>query len=147
MVGGGVITVCSPITGWVSDKIGRKYLLGGASAAMLVLALPLFTMIVNAPSLYTLCIFQAVFGLLIAIYTGPILAALSETFPAKVLSTGLSLAYNLAVMTFGGFASLILTWLISATGSATAPAFYVMIAAAFSFIGVMVGYKQPRRKI
>lgn len=145
MVGGGVITVCSPITGWISDKVGRKYLLAGASAGMLVLAFPLFVMIVNAPSLYTLCVFQAIFGVLIAIYTGPILAALAETFPAKVLSTGLSLAYNLAVMTFGGFASLILTWLISATGSATAPAVYVMVAAAFSFIGVMVGYKQPPR--
>jgi MHS family proline/betaine transporter-like MFS transporter len=63
-------------------------------------------MIVRAPSVATLCVFQAVFGVLIAIYTGPILAALSETFPTKVLSTGLSVAYNLAVMTFGGFASL-----------------------------------------
>lgn len=146
MVGGGVITVCSPITGWISDKVGRKYLLAGASAAMLLLAWPMFSMIASAPSLYTLCVFQAVFGVLIAVYTGPILAALSETFPTKVLSTGLSLAYNLAVMTFGGFASLILTWLISATGSVTAPAFYVMIAAAFSLMGVMLGYKQPGRR-
>ncbi len=144
IVGGAVISICSPITGWLSDKMGRKWLLGGASAAMLVLAWPLFSMIVSQPSLQTLCIFQAVFGLLIATYTGPILAALSETFPTKVLSTGLSVAYNLAVMTFGGFASLILTWLIQATGTATAPAFYVMFAAAFSFLGVMLGYRQPK---
>lgn len=146
MVGGGVITFCSPITGWISDKVGRKSLLAGASAAMLLLAWPLFKMIASAPSLITLCVFQAVFGVLIAIYTGPILAALSETFPTKVLSTGLSLAYNLAVMTFGGFASLILTWLISVTGSVTAPAFYVMIAAGFSLMGVLLGYKQPSRR-
>ncbi|MNH35854.1 hypothetical protein D3C79_965860 [compost metagenome] len=63
-----------------------------------------------------------------------------------MLSTGLSLAYNLAVMTFGGFASLILTWLISATGTVTAPAFYVMIAAAFSLMGVLLGYRQPGRR-
>jgi len=144
IVGGAVISICSPITGWLSDKVGRKWLLGGASAAMLVLAWPLFSMIVSQPSLQTLCIFQAVFGLLIATYTGPILAALSETFPTKVLSTGLSVAYNLAVMTFGGFASLILTCLIQATGTATAPAFYVMFAAAFSFLGVMLGYRQPK---
>ncbi|WP_421526477.1 MFS transporter [Pseudomonas yamanorum] len=144
IVGGTVISICSPITGWLSDKVGRKWLLGGASAAMLVLAWPLFNMIVSQPSLQTLCIFQAVFGLLIATYTGPILAALSETFPTKVLSTGLSVAYNLAVMTFGGFASLILTWLIQTTGTATAPAFYVMFAAAFSFLGVMLGYRQRK---
>ncbi|NWA41120.1 MFS transporter [Pseudomonas reactans] len=144
IVGGSVISLCSPITGWLSDQVGRKWLLGGASAAMLVLAWPLFTMIVSQPSLLTLCIFQAVFGVLIATYTGPILAALSETFPTKVLSTGLSVAYNLAVMTFGGFASLILTWLIQTTGTPTAPAFYVMFAAGFSFLGVMLGYRQPR---
>lgn len=144
MVGGGVITVFSPFTGWYSDKVGRKWLLGGASAAMLILAWPMFAMIVKAPSLATLCVFQAVFGVLIAIYTGPILAALSETFPTKVLSTGLSVAYNLAVMTFGGFASLILTWLISTTGTAMAPAFYVIFAAAFSLLGVLFGYRQPK---
>jgi MHS family proline/betaine transporter-like MFS transporter len=144
MVGGGVITVLSPITGWYSDKVGRKWLLGGASAAMLVLAWPMFAMIVKAPSVATLCVFQAVFGVLIAIYTGPILAALSETFPTKVLSTGLSVAYNLAVMTFGGFASLILTWLISTTGTPMAPAIYVIFAAAFSLLGVLFGYRQPK---
>jgi MHS family proline/betaine transporter-like MFS transporter len=85
-----------------------------------------------------------VFGVLIAIYTGPILAALSETFPSKVLSTGLSVAYNMAVMTFGGFASLILTWLISATGTPMAPAIYVIFAAAFSLLGVLLGYRQPK---
>jgi MHS family proline/betaine transporter-like MFS transporter len=144
MVGGSVITVCSPITGWFSDKVGRKWLLAGASTAMLVLAWPLFAMIVKTPSVATLCVFQAVFGVLIAIYTGPILAALSETFPTKVLSTGLSVAYNLAVMTFGGFASLILTWLISVTGTPMAPAIYVIFAAAFSLLGVLFGYRQPK---
>lgn len=144
MVGGGVITFLSPFTGWCSDKIGRKWLLGGSAAAMLVLAWPLFALIVTSPSLATLCVFQAVFGVLIAIYTGPILAALSETFPTKVLSTGLSIAYNLAVMTFGGFASLILTWLIATTGTPMAPAIYVIFAAAFSLLGVIFGYKQPK---
>lgn len=146
MVGGGVITLCTPFTGWLSDKVSRKLILGASSFAMLVVAWPLFSMIVNTPSLTSLCVFQAAFGLLIAFYTGPIMAALSETFPTKVLSTGLSVAYNVAVMTFGGFASLILTWLINQTGSATAPAFYVMIAAAFSVVGVVLGYRQPRDK-
>ena len=143
MVGGFVITVLSPFTGWWSDRIGRKKLLAGAAATMLLIAWPMFSMIVTNPSVLTLCIFQATFGVLIAVYTGPILAALSETFPTKVLSTGLSVAYNLAVMIFGGFASLILTWLIAKTGSNMAPAFYVIFAAAFSLIGVLVGYRQP----
>jgi hypothetical protein len=73
------------------------------AALILVLAYPMFAYINSAPSLSTLLVFQLVFGTLIAAYTGPILAAFSELFPAKVLSTGLSVAYNLAVTIFGGF--------------------------------------------
>ena len=50
-------------------------------------------------------------------------------------SHGTRVAYNLAVTIFGGFASFIITWLIASTGSTMAPAFYVMIAAAISFVG------------
>lgn len=135
MVGGLCIMVLAPIVGRLADRIGRRPLLSGSAALILVLAYPMFAYINSAPSLATLLIFQLVFGTLIAGYTGPILAAFSELFPAKVLSTGLSVAYNLAVTIFGGFASFFITWLIAATGSTMAPAFYVMIAAAISFIG------------
>ncbi|NQE50548.1 MFS transporter [Herbaspirillum rubrisubalbicans] len=135
MVGGLCIMVLAPLVGRLADRIGRRPLLSGSAALILVLAYPMFAYINSAPSLATLLIFQLVFGTLIAAYTGPILAAFSELFPAKVLSTGLSVAYNLAVTIFGGFASFFITWLIAATGSTMAPAFYVMIAAAISFIG------------
>ncbi|QDD62875.1 MFS transporter [Herbaspirillum seropedicae] len=135
MVGGLCIMVLAPIVGRLADRIGRRPLLSGSAALILVLAYPMFGYINSAPSLSTLLIFQLVFGTLIAAYTGPILAAFSELFPAKVLSTGLSVAYNLAVTIFGGFASFFITWLIAATGSTMAPAFYVMIAAAISFVG------------
>ena len=135
MVGGLCIMVLAPMVGRLADRIGRRPLLSGSAALILVLAYPMFAYINSAPSLSTLLIFQLVFGTLIAAYTGPILAAFSELFPAKVLSTGLSVAYNLAVTIFGGFASFFITWLIAATGSTMAPAFYVMIAAAISFVG------------
>ena len=71
----------------------------------------MFAWINRAPSLGSLFVFQAVFGVLIAAYTGPILAAFAELFPTKVLSTGLSVAYNFAVTIFGGFAPFVATWL------------------------------------
>ena len=66
-----------------------------------------------------------------AVY-GPLAAFCAELFPANVRSLGMSLAYNIAVMIFGGFAQFIVTWLIRATGSPMAPAYYVMF-------GVVVG--------
>jgi len=42
--------------------------------------------------------------------------------------------FNVAVMTFGGFAQFFVTWLIQATDSPIAPAFYVMFGAAMGLV-------------
>ncbi|TDF64736.1 MFS transporter [Cupriavidus sp. L7L] len=138
MVGGMAILVFAPLVGRLADRFGRRILLSGSAALIFVLAWPMYVYINQVPGLFSLLVFQLVFSVLIAGYTGPILAAFSELFPAKVLSTGLSVAYNLAVTIFGGFASFIITWLIATTGSTMAPAFYVMIAAAISFAGTLL---------
>ncbi|WP_011297073.1 MFS transporter [Cupriavidus necator] len=135
MVGGCTIMLFAPLVGRLADRIGRRALLSGSALLILVLAWPMFAYINHVPGLSSLLVFQLVFGILIAAYTGPILAAFSELFPARVLSTGLSVAYNFAVTIFGGFASFIITWLIATTGSSMAPAIYVMIAAAISLAG------------
>lgn len=135
MVGGLMILFVSPIIGRLADRYGRRVFLSGSAALILVLAYPMFIYINHAPGLASLLAFQLIFGILIAAYTGPILAAFSELFPAKILSTGLSVAYNFAVTIFGGFASFIITWLIAKTGSDMAPAIYVIVAAAISLIG------------
>jgi MHS family proline/betaine transporter-like MFS transporter len=133
---GGLMIMCfSPVIGKLADTHGRRIFLSGAALAILLIAYPMFAWINHAPGLGSLLEIQAVFGVLIAAYTGPILAAFSELFPTKVLSTGLSVAYNFAVTIFGGFAPFFITWLIARTGSNMAPAFYVMIAAAISLAG------------
>lgn len=148
MAGGCAIMVFAPLVGLLADRIGRRVLLSGSALLILVLAWPMFAYINHVPGLASLLVFQLVFGVLIATYTGPILAAFSELFPARVLSTGLSVAYNFAVTIFGGFASFIITWLIATTGSSMAPAIYVMIAAAISLVGTRFvrepSYLQPR---
>lgn len=96
----------------------------------------MFTYINAAPGLVSLLAFQAVFGILTGTYTGPILYAFSRRFPSPVLATAISIAYNFGVTVFGGFASFFVTWLIVATGSTVAPAYYVMVGAAFSLIGM-----------
>jgi MHS family proline/betaine transporter-like MFS transporter len=51
--------------------------------------------------------------------------------------TALSIGYNIAVAIFGGFAPFIATWLIRETGSTLAPSFYLMAAAAITFVIVL----------
>jgi MHS family proline/betaine transporter-like MFS transporter len=65
-------------------------------------------------------------------------AVLVELFPRHIRVTGLSSAYNLASAVFGGFAPLIATALISATGLPVSAGFWVITAALLSTVAVLV---------
>ena len=132
------LTVAIPFFGVLSDRIGRKPVLFVAMLCYFVLPYPLLAWLQAEPTVLRLAIMQMVLCTTVAIAFGPISTALAEQFPVHTRSTGLALAYNLAVMLFGGFAQLIVTWLISVTGTPLAPAFYVMFGAAVGAAGVML---------
>jgi MFS transporter, MHS family, proline/betaine transporter len=136
-IGGLVLMLGCPVAGALSDRVGRKRLLLAAAIAIGVLIYPLFAWVNAKPDLMTLAIVQGILGLLLAAFTGPAPALLAEQFPAGLRSTGLSLAYNFAVTIFGGFAAVIVTLLIEATGTKLAPSFYVMAAALVSALTLL----------
>ena len=129
--------VLMPLSGLLSDRIGRKPIIIAALTLYLALVYPLFNWVYHNPSFGSLVIVQIVLCSLLGVFFGPISTAGAEQFTARARSTGLGIAYNLAVMIFGGFAQFFVTWLIEATGSPIAPSFYVMFGAA---IGVVAAF-------
>ncbi len=120
-----------------SDRIGRRRSLALSAGLLFVAVLPLFLWLKADPTLPTLIIVQAIVCLLVASFVGVAPAALSEIFPTGVRSTGTSLVYNGAFTLFGGFAPMILTWLIQRSGgSIYSPAWYVMLAAGVALIAI-----------
>ncbi|QKM48631.1 Proline/betaine transporter [Burkholderia glumae] len=136
IVGGVLLTVLSPVAGAWSDRLGRKRLSLASLVATLVLIYPLFLWLDAAPSIGRLVLVQGILAVTLAGYYGPFGAMIAERFPANVRSTGLSLAYNVAVMLFGGFGQTIVTWLIRATGTPLAPTYYVMAGLALSVVAI-----------
>jgi MFS family permease len=136
IVGNLLLMVLSPLTGAWSDRIGRKGLSLWSLGLTLVMIYPLFAWLEEAPSVSKLILVQAVLSITLSGYYGPFGALMAELFPANVRSTGLSLAYNFAVMLFGGFGQFIVTWLIKTTGSPLAPTYYVMFGITLSMIAV-----------
>lgn len=128
------LTVLIPLFGVLSDRIGRRIVLMMAAMLYLLLTYPLMDWLLAEPSLMRLATMQIVLCSAIAVGFGAISTALAEQFPVRQRSTGLALAYNVAVMIFGGFAQLIVTWLIKETGSLLAPSFYVMFGASVGLL-------------
>ncbi len=127
------LTAAIPLFGALSDRIGRKPVLMAATIAYFVLLYPMFAWVHADPGLVRLAIMQGILCSLVGVFLGPISTAIAEQFPTGVRSTGLAVAYNFAVMLFGGFAQLVVTWLIRETGSPLAPAYYVMFGAVVGF--------------
>ena len=138
LIGGVIYLVLTPVTGRLSDRIGRKPLFFAALAASVVLAYPLFQMMVSMHSVTGLILTQAAASVILTLYTGPICAVLSEQFPTNIRYTALSVSYGFAVAIFGGFAPLISTGLIQLTGDPVAPAYYLIFAGVLSFVATVL---------
>jgi len=128
------LTLTIPLCGVLSDRLGRKPVLLFATVAYFLLLYPLFAWVQGSPGFGRLAIMQALLCTLVGVFFGPISTAIAEQFPTGVRSTGLAIAYNFAVMLFGGFAQFIVTWLIHETGTPLAPAYYVMFGAIVGFL-------------
>jgi MHS family proline/betaine transporter-like MFS transporter len=133
----------SPLVGHLSDQLGRTRIMLVSAVLLLVLIYPAFVYLVAHPGFGTLIVVQIVLGFLMTGYFGALPGLLSEIFPVQTRTTGMSLAYNIAVTIFGGFGPFIITWLIGATGSKVAPSFYTMFAAVVSLMALIAA----RRKL
>lgn len=146
MVTGVVLMISAPVFGALSDRYGRFRVLSIAMLTIACTSYPLFLLLTSWPTVGTLMLVQGLVGVLIAACLGPIPAMLSDIFPTSTRGTGLALSYNFSVTLFGGFAPLIVTWMIAFTGSKLAPSFYVMATALISIAAVLVlGRRMARR--
>jgi len=137
-----VLVVAIPIMGKLSDKFGRKPLLLACCACFVVVPIPVFNFLVTgSPSYAELILVQAVFALMISMFSGAGPAAISEIFPTRTRSTWMTSGYALAVAIFGGFAPFISVWLITTFESPIAHSYYLMGAAVVSTI-VIWGLKE-----
>ncbi|MDB5878224.1 MAG: transporter [Variovorax sp.] len=126
--------VLMPLWGAWSDRVGRRPLMIGSLIGYLLVLYPAYAWLTSEPSITRLLVAQLSICVFVSVYFGVFSTVIAELFPANVRSLGMSLAYNIAVMIFGGFAQFIVTWLIRATGSPMAPAYYVMFGVAVGLV-------------
>ncbi|MGP4018708.1 MFS transporter [Saccharopolyspora sp. 5N708] len=131
-----VICALIPAMGAVSDRFGRRPVLGGSCLAAVLLAYPLFWLMGQDNAVLAVLAHIGL-GVVLAVFLGPTLAAMNELFATRVRYGGFSLGYNLSVAAFGGTAPFLITLLVTGSGNHAAPAFYIMAAAVVTLLVVL----------
>jgi MHS family proline/betaine transporter-like MFS transporter len=130
--------------GWVSDRVGRRPVMLGATALAIVASWPLFWLMHSAnPAIVLLG--QLGFVVAVGTFCGCQPTVMVEAVPARVRCTAIALGYNITLGLVGGLSPLVATWLVDRTGNDYSPGFMIMAAAAVSFLALLT-YKETYRK-
>jgi MFS transporter, MHS family, citrate/tricarballylate:H+ symporter len=127
-----------PLSGWLSDRFGRRPVLMVGVGLTVLATLPAYLAILAFRSPLALCAAASVLGAITGIAQPPVATAISEALPQGVRSRGLGIVYAVAISIFGGLTPVTVTWLIAATGSQLAPAFYMIGAAFVGLIAIIM---------
>ena len=122
--------------GWLSDRIGRRPVMIYPRVVFLVLLLPIYYWVVQARNLQALIIGPSILSVFGSMSGGAFYAALSESLPKRIRGTTFATIYAFSVAVFGGTTQLVITWLIHATGSPLAPAYYLFCAASLGTMAI-----------
>jgi MFS transporter, MHS family, proline/betaine transporter len=125
--------VVAPISAWFSDNKDREIVLKIVLISYIAFAIP-YVYLLEQNTFASVLTAQLLFAVILGSYIAPIPTLVVELFPTKTRYTGMSLACNLAAAIFGGTAPILVTKMITMTGSYSPIAYYVMAAALASFL-------------
>ncbi|MEV7730253.1 glycine betaine/L-proline transporter ProP [Streptomyces sp. NPDC087917] len=137
-----MLTISS--VGKLSDRFGRKPLLMAGMVGFLVLSLPAF-LLIRQGGIPAITLGMLMLGVSLVCLLGTMSAALPALFPTHVRYGSLSVGYNVSASVFGGTTPLVITALISWSGSNLMPAYYAMGAALVGIVSVAC-MKETARK-
>lgn len=133
-----------PVLGAVADRIGRKTMMLIGSVAVAALAIPCFEMLMTG-SMTEKVGALVVLNLCLAALLSCIYSIVPALFAVKVRFTGMAISYNVSVALFAGTAPVLNAWLISKTGNALVPAYYLIFAAIVGIIALLYSPDYTRK--
>ncbi len=136
VVSNGVGIAAALYGGWLADRAGRWPVMVWPQLAALLLTYPVFLWIVETRSAWALLGGLGILSLVGSVPYSAFYVALAEGLPKSIRGRAFATIYAVAIAGFGGTAQLVVAWLIDATGSALAPAWYMLFATAVGLVAM-----------
>jgi MHS family proline/betaine transporter-like MFS transporter len=141
-----VMSLCIPLTGRLSDRIGRRPVLWIGAISTVVLALPAFILI-SIGTIPATVTGLALIAFPVTFYVANLASALPALFPTAHRYGAMGIAYNFAVAIFGGTTPFIIASLIQLTGNDMMPAYYLMGTSAIAAVTIYFLPESARRHL
>lgn len=136
ILNGGVSMIFEVMSGWLSDKFGRKPVMIVPAVLLLLSILPCFWVISHTRSLAALYAAETVMAIFASVAAMPVIVTITETLPPHIRSGAVATIYAFAISIFGGSTQFVIKLLIDRTGNPLAPAYYWTAAAALGLIAM-----------
>ncbi|MGX5718300.1 MFS transporter [Arthrobacter sp. MAHUQ-56] len=141
-----VMSLCIPLTGKLSDRIGRRPVLWIGALSTVVLAVPAF-LLIGVGQIWSTLAGLALIAFPVTFYVANLASALPAQFPTSSRYGAMGIAYNFSVAIFGGTTPFIVAALISATGNDMMPAYYLMGTSLVGAVAIYFLKESARRPL
>jgi MHS family citrate/tricarballylate:H+ symporter-like MFS transporter len=147
IINGGCSMVFEALSGWLSDRFGRKPVMIVPGILLILSILPCFWVIGHLRNVWAVYGAEAVMSIFASISAVPVIVTITETLPAHIRSGAVATIYAFAISIFGGSTQFLLKLLIDRTGNPLAPAWYWTCAALIGLTAmILVRESAPGRK-
>ncbi|HDV5785713.1 TPA: MFS transporter [Legionella pneumophila] len=132
----GSVTLFVPLSGYISDVVGRKFCLYAGAVGFFLFSIPLYFYMHVEKTILSFILSDSIFVLLAILYQGALTAAVQETAQTSNRFTLTSVGYNISYGLFGGTAPLIVSFLSEISGIEIIPGIYLTFFAFLALIAV-----------
>jgi MFS family permease len=137
------------VWGWLSDRIGRRWIMTAGFVLAVISYWPVFTWLGDYrddPVILTALVWYMM--ILVTMVYGPLAAFLVELFPARIRYSSMSLPYHIGAGVFGGGVPFIATWLSGlVTGIPLIGLLYPITVAGIGAIVSVIGLKRETHQV
>jgi MFS family permease len=124
IINGGFSMSFEALSGWLSDRFGRKPVMIIPGILLVLAIFPCFWVIDHYRNVYALYGAEIVMVVLLALTAVPVIVTITEQLPPAIRSGAVATIYAFAISIFGGSTQFMIKWLLTVTGNPLAPAWY-----------------------